>query len=452
MSERRASRFNGAGLPQGSGGAGSPPVLRGDPHRSDETIHRVRAVFRSHGVPTVERDWPPPPAPHPPTAAQLAASFKENGRLVLAVPGPDSDRQPYEDGGDATARRAGTHRPYPDGADPDTRVGTWQSHGAATEPDTRVWLTVPSCPAADHEAGCRCDPELTEAFMRTVLPGWLVAAADSRLRTAVRAYQEHYAPVDDLSAVGALTGAFADVLLADCVVGAASDALRAGTGSRALPAVCGHLVPRLLRESAEELIPLNARRRDGSVARSAYDFSAAREGEALMAAAGPAGARLSQLLAEFQPGSTGRELRLTWREFRDFSGLPDGRDPAGRSFRELIRMLNRELRGLERRRSYLGGPTPGSPDPAALAVADRLALLTAAACGLGRLRLTGNDTERAWLLLALTRVLRRLGHSTPRLPRGQVGLVLKEVIVRDREALAYDLSRERIDLEIGSTA
>ncbi|GAA2462700.1 hypothetical protein ACFPFX_35180 [Streptomyces mauvecolor] len=451
MSERRASRFNGAGLPQGSTGAGSPPVLRGDPHRSDETIHRMRAVIRSHGTPTVERGWPPPPAPHPPTAAQLAASFKENGRLVLAVPGPDGDRQPYEDGGDAMAPRTVT-RQYADGADPGTRVGTRQSHGAAAEPDTRVWLTVPSCAAADHEADCRCDPELTEAFMRTVLPGWLVAAADTRLRTAVRAYQEHYAPVDDLSAVGALTGAFADVLLADCVVGAATDALRAGTGSRALSAVCGHLVPRLLRESAEELIPLNARDRDGSLARSAYDFSAAREGEALMAAAGPAGARLPQLLAEFQDGSGGRELRLLGREFRDFSGLPEGRDPAGRSFRELIRTLNRELRGLERRRSYLGGSTPGRPDPAALAVADRLALLTAAACGLGRLRLTGDDTERAWLLLALTRVLRRLGCATSRLPRGQVGLVLKELIVRDREALAYDLSRERIDLEIGSTA
>ncbi|MFI6054182.1 hypothetical protein ACIBCO_29340 [Streptomyces violascens] len=452
MSERRASRFNGAGLLQGSTGAGSPPVLRGDPHRGDETIRRVRAVIRSHGVPTVEHGWPPPPAPHPPTAAQLAASFQKNGRLVLAVPGPDSDRRPYEDGRHPMDTRAGTRGPYADGAALDTVISTGRPHGADTGSDTRVWLTVPSCAAVDHEAGCRCDPELTEAFLRTVLPGWLVAAADTRLRTAVRAYQEHYAPVDDLSAVGALTGAFADILLADCVVGAATAALHAGTATRTLSAVCGHLVPRLLRESTEELIPLNARRRDGSLARSAYDFSAAREGEALMAAAGPAGARLPQLLAEFQPGSTGRELRLLGREFRDFSGLPDGRDPAGGSFRELIRMLSRELRGLERRRSYLGGPTTGSPDPAALAVADRLALLTAAACGLGRLRLTGKDTDRAWLLLALTRVLRRLGHSTPRLPRGQVGLVLKELIVRDREALAYDLSRERIDLEIGSTA
>ncbi|MFI6474764.1 hypothetical protein ACIBL5_31405 [Streptomyces sp. NPDC050516] len=444
MSERRASRFTGAGLPRGSTGAGSPPVLRGDAHRGDETIHKVRAVIRSHGLPTVERGWPPPPAPHPPTAAQLAASFKENGRLVLAVPAPDSTRQPY--GADSARQSHGVD------ADLDTPVRTRQPYAAGADPDTRVWLTVPSCAADGHETGCRCDPELAGAFVRTVLPGWLVAAADTRLRTAVRAYQEHYAPVDDLSAVGALTGSFADVLLADCVVGAATDALRAGTGRRALTAVCGHLVPRLLREGAEELIPLNARRRDGSLARSAYDFSAAREGEALMAAAGPVGARLPQLLAEFQPGSSGRELRLLGREFRDFSGLPDGRDPAGGSFREVIRMLNRELRGLERRRSYLGRPTPGGPDPAALAVADRLALLTAAACGLGRLRFTGEDTDRAWLLLALTRVLRRLGHSTPRLPRGQVGLVLKELIVRDREALAYDLSRERIDLEIGSTA
>lgn len=428
MSERRASRFTGAGLPQGSTGAGSPPVLRGDRHRSDETIRRMRAVIRSHGVPTVERGWPPPPAARPPTPAQLAASFKEGGRLVLAVPGRDGTRQPY--GVDGARRRQG--------------VDAGQ--------DTKVWLTVPSCATDGHEEGCRCDPELTEAFVRTVLPGWLVAAADTRLRTAVRAYQEHYAPVDDLSAVGALTGSFADVLLADCVVGAATDALSAGTGTRALSAVCGHLVPRLLQEGAEELIPLSARRRDGSLVRSAYDFSAARESEALMAAAGPATTRLPQLLAEFQPGSTGRELRLLGREFRDFSGLPDGRDPAGRSLRELIRMLNRELRGLERRRSYLGRPLPGRPDPAALAVADRLALLTAAACALGRLRLTGEDTDRAWLLLALTRVLRRLGHSTPRLPRGQVGLVLKELIVRDREALAYDLSRERIDPEIGSTA
>ncbi|WP_438291277.1 hypothetical protein [Streptomyces sp. HUAS TT7] len=138
MSERRASRFNGAGLPRGSNGAGSPPVLRGDPDRSDETIHRVRAVIRSHGVPTMERCWPPSPAPHPPTAAQLAASFKENGRLVLVVPGPDSDRQPYEYevGRDPMDTRIGTRRPYADGADLDTMISAGQSHAVDAGADT----------------------------------------------------------------------------------------------------------------------------------------------------------------------------------------------------------------------------------------------------------------------------------------------------------------------------
>ncbi|MFE9373927.1 hypothetical protein ACFYM2_29710 [Streptomyces sp. NPDC006711] len=435
MSERRASPLTGAAVPRRGAGAGSPPVLRGEAHRGDETIHHVRAVIRAHGVFPVERGWPPPPAEHPATAAHLAAALRDGGRLVLAVPGPH-----------------GTHqRPYARPADPGE--GAAHDTGAAA----RIWLTVPACSAPGHAPDCRCEPDLTEAFVRTVLPGWLVAVADARLRTAVRAHRKHYAPVDDLSAVGALTGTFADLLLADCVVAAASGALREGAATGTLPAVCGYLVPRLLREGAEELIPLNARRGDGHLARSAYDFSATRESEALMAAAGPGADRPARLLAEFLPGSSGRGLRLLGREFRDFSGLPDGHEPAGAALRELIRTLNRELRGLERRRAHLACPTSARPDPAALAVADRLALLTAAACGLSRLRLlaappAGDATDRAWLLLALSRVLRRLGHPAPRLPRGQVGLVLKEVITRDRECLAYDLSRQRIDLEMGSTA
>ncbi|MFG2718378.1 hypothetical protein ACGFW5_08745 [Streptomyces sp. NPDC048416] len=482
MSERRASRSTGAGLPLRGTGAGSPPVLRGDAHRGDETIHRVRALIRSHGVPTVERGWPPPPVAHPPTAARLAAALKESGRLVLAVPGPyvaGHAPRVYEAYEAYETDRGGgvTHQGGPGtgtagqgafgagatgrGAPGTGTAGRGGPDTGATHrggPDSRVWLTVPACSDPRHEPDCHCDPDLTEAFVRTVLPGWLVAAADTRLRTAVHAYQEHYAPVDDLSAVAALTGTFADTLLADCVVGAATDALRGGTETRMLSAVCGYLVPRLLREGAEELIPLSARRRDGGVATSAYDFSAAREAEALMAAAGPVPGRPAHLLTEFLPGAGGRGLRPLGREFRDFSGLPADRDPVGGAFRDLIRVLNRELRGLERRRTYLSRPpSSGAPDPAALAVADRLALLTAAACGLSRLRRhtappAGEDTDRAWLLIALSRVLRRLGHPAPRLPRGQVGLVLKELITRDREGLAYDLSRERIDLEIGSTA
>ena len=48
-----------------------------------------------------------------------------------------------------------------------------------------------------------------------------------------------------------------------------------------------------------------------------------------MAAAGPAVARPAAAPGRVPARIIGRELRLLGREFRDFSGLPDGREPAG---------------------------------------------------------------------------------------------------------------------------
>ena len=71
--------------------------------------------------------------------------------------------------------------------------------------------------------------------MRTVLPGWLVAAADARLRTAVRAHRSTTRRWTTCPRSGALTGSFADLLLADCVVAAASGALREGAATGHCP-------------------------------------------------------------------------------------------------------------------------------------------------------------------------------------------------------------------------
>jgi hypothetical protein len=82
-------------------------------------------------------------------------------------------------------------------------------------------------------------------------------------------------------------------------------------------------------------------------------------------------------------------------------------------------------------------------DPRVCALADRYALVLAAAACLGVWQ--GQDgtgtflSDPAWAVLALTRIGRRLGVPVPELPENTTKAVLEEVLARYRDHRSFDL-------------
>lgn len=87
-------------------------------------------------------------------------------------------------------------------------------------------------------------------------------------------------------------------------------------------------------------------------------------------------------------------------------------------------------------------------DPRACALADRYALVLAAAACLGVWQgQDGTDSflsQPAWAVLALSRIGRRLGVPVPELPDGVTESVLSEVLLRFREGRSLDVYDTRI--------
>jgi len=103
-----------------------------------------------------------------------------------------------------------------------------------------------------------------------------------------------------------------------------------------------------------------------------------------------------------------------------------------------------ELRVLRARCAALSAPAGGTGfDAQACALADRYALVLAAAAVLGMWEGqagTGSFLEEpAWAVLALSRIARRLGAAVPGLPPSVVGSVLGEVLERCRQGRSLDL-------------
>ncbi|GAA1918665.1 acyl-CoA dehydrogenase [Streptomyces durmitorensis] len=318
----------------------------------------------------------------------------------------------------------------------------------------------------------------TQQVGHALVPALLVAAADTALRSAVRAAAITVPPGRPHRR---LAGVFADILACDSFSGVALRALSLLPAQAQVPAAAVHyLVPALLREDLEALAcVLGARRHDRA---SAHHGALGRLMQALpLAACGPArtGAADGQAviaphlrpLAEhswftepepeptlFRGGAdlpaldfaslaaAGRgdflaaSLSGSAARFAEFRGV-GGHTAA---LAELAQSLVTELHALRARCRALPGPGAGPlPVAAVCALVDRYALVLAAAAVLGVWESQdGADpflAAPAWPVLALSRIARRLGAPVPPLPQGVEELVHHELVRRCHEHLSYDL-------------
>ncbi|MFC1233315.1 MULTISPECIES: acyl-CoA dehydrogenase [Streptomyces] len=311
-----------------------------------------------------------------------------------------------------------------------------------------------------------------------LVPALLVAAADTALRSAVRAATGEAPPGRPHRR---LAGVFADILACDSFAGVALRALSLLPAQAQVPAAAVHyLVPALLRENLESLAcVLGARRHDRG---SAHHGALGRLMRILpLAASGPArtGAADGQAViaphlrplaehswfAEPEPppalfrggadlpaldfaslAAAGRgdflaaSLSVSAARFAEVRGV--GGHTA--VLAELVRSLVTELHALRARCLALPGPGAGPlPVAAVCALVDRYALVLAAAAVLGSWE--GQDgadpflAAPAWPVLALSRIARRLGAPVPPLPDGVEELVHRELVRRCHEHLSYDL-------------
>ncbi|MEV5665816.1 acyl-CoA dehydrogenase [Streptomyces flaveolus] len=318
----------------------------------------------------------------------------------------------------------------------------------------------------------------TQQVGHALVPALLVAAADTALRSAVRAAGGGASPARPNRR---LAGVFADILACDSFADVALRALSLLPAQAQVPAAAVHyLVPALLQENLEALAcVLGARRHDRG---SAHHGALGRLMRALpLAASGPArtGAADGQAViaphlrplaehswfAEPEPPPTlfrgGSDLPVL--DFASLAAAGHGdllaaslcgsaarfaevRGVGGHTavLAELVQSLVTELHALRARCRALPGPGDGPlPVAAVCALVDRYALVLAAAAVLGVWESQdGADpflAAPAWPVLALSRIARRLGAPVPPLPDGVEELVHRELVRRCHEHLSYDL-------------
>ncbi|WP_037842499.1 acyl-CoA dehydrogenase [Streptomyces sp. NRRL F-5126] len=330
----------------------------------------------------------------------------------------------------------------------------------------------------------------TFQFHRPLCAVMVVAAAGTVLRTAVRAVArdggghmgERHRPL--------LAGVFADLLACDSLATTVLRALHLHPQSADLAAAeVKYLVPDLLREDLEELATVVGRPGRAGHARDAgevdremlaklmRDLPTASLGHAGTAACQaaviprlPLLARTSWLRAEdpgdalFRPGLALPPLALDALAVAGRSDFlaaalaatagrlrADGVEHGyGRALGALVAALLGELAALrERCVAVAPGDLGVLSSPRMCALADRHALLSAAAAALGvweshRGR-PGFLGDPAWLVMALLRIGRRLClPDLPELPDGCVDRVLAEVAERYRGRRSYDLYDEPV--------
>ncbi|MGF1430190.1 acyl-CoA dehydrogenase [Kitasatospora sp. LaBMicrA B282] len=312
-----------------------------------------------------------------------------------------------------------------------------------------------------------------------LIPGTVLAGVDSVLRLAVRAATEDRPdgrPARRWHKV--LTGVFADLLACDSM---AVTGLRAMSllpeESYLLGAAVKYTMPDLLREDLEELATvLGGRGYDrgplyGGFQKLVRDLPVAGLGHAgtavcqavlvpqLPALATTAWFRTPEPPAElFRPGAplpafdhhrlahSGTDDLLTATLLGVAGRLATRRTagPLTAALAVLADTFVAELRVLRARCAALAGRTGRAAfDPQACALADRYALVLAAAAVLGIWEGqagTGSFLEDpAWAVLALSRIGRRLGAPVAELPAEVVPTVLAEVLGRYREGRSLDL-------------
>ncbi|OII69237.1 acyl-CoA dehydrogenase family protein [Streptomyces sp. CC77] len=372
------------------------------------------------------------------------------------------------------------------------------------EPDPATWRVLPRYDAVGvrgcHLSGLRFDDSPVPAstlvgeegtgvetalrafqITRAALPGMALGAADTALRTVVRfarGRRLHRRTVLDIPhARDTLSGAFTDLLTCDSLSLAATRAVHLLPEQTSVYAAAAkYLVPKVLTDVMRELsVVLGARfyLRDGEhgiFQKHLRDLPVLSLGHAGSAACQatlipqlPRLARRSWFTGEPAPAAL----------FRPRAGLPDlpydrlalasgqdalsatlvaaadrlpGAPPEERAVHGLVLHLVDELRQVQdasralapRDRTALAGP-------AAYALADRYAVLLAAAAAVGvrqQASPAAGDAflaEPAWLAAALHRLARRLGRRPADLPASVHARLHEEVLRRFHAQTAYDL-------------
>jgi len=311
-----------------------------------------------------------------------------------------------------------------------------------------------------------------------LIPGTVLAGVDSVLRQAVRAATDNR-PDAQPARRGrrALAGVFADLLACDAM---------AVTGLRALSlvpqdayllaAAVKYTMPDLLREDLEELATvLGARGYDrgpfaGGFEKLARDLPVAGLGHSgtavCQAVLVPQLSTLARTTwfrndeppaALFTPGAPlpafdhrklahcGTQDLLTATLVAAAARLAarPGPGPLHQALAALAALFVEELRTLRARCAALPASGHAAFDPQACALADRYALVLAAAACLGIWEgQAGHDTflaRPAWAVLALGRIGRRLGAPVPPTPPEADAEVLAEVLERCRQGRSLDL-------------
>ena len=328
------------------------------------------------------------------------------------------------------------------------------------------------------ELGLRAFP-----VIHATVPSMVVGMADTALRTAARFALEKKPfsrPVTEVSlARNALAGTFTDLLIADSLALTAGRALHLiPENSNVLSAVVKYLVPKLVGETLYHLSVImgdafHSRHGDHAIfQKHVRDLAMVTFGHVSsalcqatiapclpdIAAAGwtapcaaPAG--LFRAGEEVPPIDPERLARFGGRDGLCAYALlaaescaalesVDGSDTA-RTLSRQTELLVAELTEIRERCLRLGTENGRFvPDSKAFPLTDRYALAVAAACCLG-VRSNAEPGSLAagtdWLVLALHRILRRLGLPTPPLPQGLEVRMCEEVLRRARGARSYDL-------------
>ncbi|MFE7549184.1 acyl-CoA dehydrogenase family protein [Streptomyces gardneri] len=327
----------------------------------------------------------------------------------------------------------------------------------------------------------RAYPAVHAAF-----PSMAIGLADTALRSAVRAAQERdygtQGPVGDASARSALAGTFADLLIADCL------SLTAARSTHLLPEQCDvlaavtkYIVPKIVGEA---LYDLSAVMGDAFHAESGHDavfrkqlrdLSTITFGHVSSAICQSVIAPYLPALAFVDPDAATTPADLFRLEvplppldgerlsgfggddrLLDYLGHAAGQLPLALTglphadlLTALVAGLCEEAAEIRREAAALtgdGGEDGLLFDTRSFPLSERYALLLAASACVGVWLNAGVGPdefldEPAWLVLALHRLLRRIGRSVPPLPREIEALTCEEVLARVRVPQSLDLLR-----------
>ncbi|MFE7584031.1 acyl-CoA dehydrogenase [Streptomyces gardneri] len=327
----------------------------------------------------------------------------------------------------------------------------------------------------------RAYPAVHAAF-----PSMAIGLADTALRSAVRAAQERdygtQGPVGDASARSALAGTFADLLIADCL------SLTAARSTHLLPEQCDvlaavtkYIVPKIVGEA---LYDLSAVMGDAFHAESGHDavFRKQLRDLSTITFGHVSSAICQSVIAPYLPAlafvdpdaaTTPADLfrlevplpPLDGERLSGFGGDDRLLDYLGHAAGQLPRALTglphadlltglvgglcEEAAEIRREAAELtgdGGEDGLLFDTRSFPLSERYALLLAASACVGVWLNAGVGPdefldEPAWLVLALHRLLRRIGRSVPPLPREIEALTCEEVLARVRVPQSLDLLR-----------